>query len=216
MPGRPILSDSPVVRFRDFASNPFPLGHAVQRTESLVEVFEVAEASTDYESTPVFADIVLNQMPVLLGRIHFQPVASYVRIDRSRHHTMKPVVFDVDRCATQFQNLREGLAEQLEIAGATVDHSFVMVDRYYGDLWDGGVRASSRRLGVIGRCRRETVRHYRQLVNLIRADYLLQRRRLRTADLKGQRPEWLLMHELLGNSQLESIVRDDVIERKAA
>lgn len=216
MPGRPILNDSPVVRFRDFASNPFPLGHAVQRTDGLIEVFDVASASTDFETTPVFADIIFNQMPVLLGRIHFAPVAAYVRIDRGRNQTTPPVVFDSERCTTQFQNFREGLAEQLEFAGATIDHSFVMIDRYYGDLWDGGVRASSRRLGVLGRCRRETARHYRQLVNLVRADHLLQRRRLRAADLKGQRPEWLLMHELLANAGPEPVAADTSPQRKAA
>lgn len=216
MPGRPILSDSPVVRFRDFAANPFPLGHSVQRTEVLLHALEIAAAATDYEFTSAFADIVLNQMPVLQGRIHFAPVAEYVRIDRGRNNPPLPIVFDGDRCATQFQSFREGLAEQLEIAGATIDHSFVMVDRYYGDLWDGGVRASSRRLGVIGRCRRESVRHYRQLVNLIRADHLLQRRRLRTSDLSGQRPEWLLMHELLANTHPESVVAEPVSQRRAA
>ena len=216
MPGRPILNDSPVVRFRDFASNPFPLGHAVQRTDGLIEAFDVAATSTDYEATPVFAEIVLNQMPVMLGRIHFEPLAAHVRVDRGRNPTVMPIVFDAERCATQFQAFREGLAEQLEIAGATIDHSFVMVDRYYGDLWDGGARAASRRLGVFGRCRRETVRHYRQLVNLIRADHLLQRRRLRTADLKGQRPEWLLMHDLLAHSGPEPILIDAAAQRKAA
>jgi len=215
MPGRPILNDSPVVRFRDFASNPFPLGHAVQRTDGLINVLEVASASTDFEMTPVFAEIVLNQMPVLLGRIHFEPVAAYVCIDRGRH-LPAPIVFDGDRWTTHFQNFRDGLAEQLEIAGATMDHSYVMIDRYYGDLWDGGQRASSRRPGVLGRCRRETVRHYRQLVNLIRADHLLQRRRLRTADLKGQRPEWLLMHDLLAHSSTDPFATDAANTRRAA
>jgi hypothetical protein len=54
------------------------------------------------------------------------------------------------------------------------------------------------------------------LVNLIRADHLLQRRRLRTADLKGQRPEWLLMHDLLAHSGPEPILIDAAAQRKAA
>jgi hypothetical protein len=191
-------------------------GHSVQRTEVLLRAFEVAAASTDYEFTSAFADIVLNQMPVLLGRIHFAPLAEYVRTDRGRYHPSIPIVFDGDRCTTHFQLFREGLAEQLEIAGATIDHAFVMVDRYYGDLWDGGIRASSRRLGVIGRCRREIVRHYRQLVNLIRSDHLLQRRRLRTSDLSGQRPEWLFMHELLANTLPEPVVRESPASQRRA
>ena len=205
LPGRPILSDSPVVRFRDFAGNPFPLNHAVQRTEGLAQAFRIAASATDYESTPAFAEIVLNQMPVLLGHIHFEPIAAHVRVDRGRHPQSGPIVFDADRCTTQFQTFRACMAEQLEIAGATSDHAYVMIDRYYGDLWDGGLRAAARPLGVRGKFKRELIRHYRQLVNLVRADHLLQRRRLRSTDLAGQREEWLIAHELLASGRIEPV-----------
>lgn len=216
LPGRPILSDSPVVRFRDFAGNSFPLLHAVQRTDSLTQTFEIAAEATSYEAAPTLTDVVLNQMPVLLGRIHFVPVAAHVHVARNSMVPHLATLADPNRCATYYQRFRECLAEQLEIAGATVDHAFIMVDRYYGHLWDGGVRAAMRRLSIPAKGKREVIRHYRQLANLIRSDHLLQRRRLRSSDLVGQKPEWRLVQQLIAELRSEPTVVGPTEHRRAA
>lgn len=218
-PGRPVVNDSPVVRFRSTATTPFPVTHAVQRSDGLRRAFQVACQAVDARHDSAFAEIVLNQMPVLQGRIHFHPTASFMRVDHGRGESASPEVQPVERCATQFQQFRDCMAEQLEIAGATMDHACVMIDRYYGELWDGGVRAASRTPGIAAKCRRELVRHYRQLVNLVRADHLLQRRRLRATDLSGQREQWLLANEMLARTaepDRESRAGDSETRRRAA
>jgi glycosyltransferase domain-containing protein len=215
LPGRPVLSDSPVVRFRDVAGNSFQVANSVQRTDVMQRGFEIAAAATSFEQASALSDILLNQMPVLQGRIHFVPAAAHVRLQRlkNQHLGLQPVC--VERSATHYQNFRDALVEQLEIAGATIEHAVIMVDRYYSDLCTG-VAWHPRRPGISAKVRRETIRHYRQLVNLVRSDYLLQRRRLRRSDLARQEQEWRLIQDLMNQTATIPLDAEQSEFRRAA
>ena len=221
LPARSIVNDSPVVRFRALARNWFSTLAGVHRTKLLYETYRNTATCTDFQSGRRLSEILLSQMAVLQSRVHVIPRICCLQKDRelavmsddaestqARRRgavwNLRPAIVSPgatsssDEYAELFRLFRENLVGQLEAAGATRDHAELMLEQLYGHLVSEAAPIVARkRPGMFGKLQRESVRHFGQLVNLVRSDRILQRRLLRHADLLGLDNEWMEARQLL-------------------
>jgi len=195
LPGRSVENDSPVVRARRITTRGISLLHGIQRTEHLRRAYELA-ARCRLDSPPQqLVTLLLSQMAALQGRIRFFPVAGCIRAEETPEQTL-PVALSPGGNWVDADILRASLIDELEAAGATVDHARELVERWYCRFLDGRGRAQ-RPMTLNRKAKREIIRHAYRLFNLLRSDRILQRRRIRRSDLIGQEPAWKIAQRLI-------------------
>jgi glycosyltransferase domain-containing protein len=197
LPGRSILDDSPVVRFRRLASNWFSTFSGVYRTCDLRELISTVDSHTDYLRARIFPELLFSHLTVLRGRVEFFPSVQNLCQDHELNMNRHPGVTDNSARAELYDRFQSCLAGHLEAAGATLDHANQMVDGWYDYLRLDGDSSVKPSVTVSQKVRRETVRHYRRLVSLVSNDSILQRRGLHMADLRGCEDTWKLAHRLI-------------------
>lgn len=245
LPARSITNDSPVVRFRALARDWFSTLAGVHRTKQLHETYRNTAECTDFAGGRKFSEIMLSQMAVLQSRVHMIPRICCLQEDRGPDLSPQFSSTPLDRPAPQrltrmasgwrlrrqtmtstsesglsphsgrYQQFHDNLVSQLEAAGATLDHSELMLHQLYGHLKDKSAPIVSRKPpGVLAKVQRETVRHYGRLVNLVRSDRILQRRPLRHSDLQGLTSEWKEARHLIA-AYPDGLISDDRIPAAA-
>lgn len=197
LPGRSVTSDSPVVRFRAVAKAQFTTLNSVQRTESLKRGFSEAARFTNFDSAKALSETVISQSSVLHGRIQFLPITGCLKIVRERECRKTPYITDVDNHDQHFNRFRECLVEGLQDSGATRDHAEIMIDDLYRHFRIRDVTPASPASRVATKVQREVLRHCRRVIDIVRSENILQRRRLRTTDLAGQGEAWRIAKQFV-------------------
>lgn len=200
LPARSIVNDSPVVRFRALARDWYSTVPGVHRTPLLYETYRNAADCTDFSNGRKFSEVVLSQMAALQSRVHLIPRICCLQEDREPALSPRLIANGDTQHETLFERFHQNLVEQLESAGATLEHAELMVRQWYGHLQNPSDAIVPRKPpGMLGKIQRETIRHYGQLANLIRSDRILQRRTLRSSDLLGLKAEWKQARHLVAH-----------------
>jgi|GEM_PF-1770995 glycosyltransferase domain-containing protein len=198
LPARSIKNDSPVVRFRTLARDWFSTVPGVHRTKLAYETYRNASECSDFLNGRQFSEVILSQMAALQSRIHLIPRIACLQEDREPALAPRLATAEDSQHREHFQRFHQNLVDQLEAAGATLDHAELMIEQLYGHLRAVSASIVARKPpGMLGKIQRETIRHYGHLVNLIRSDRILQRRTLRSSDLIGLKTEWKQARHLI-------------------
>jgi glycosyltransferase domain-containing protein len=177
-------NDSPFRRFRRLAGNWYSTFYSVYQTPLLTRAWQVTDENSDDRRARIFPEILLSQLSVTQGKVKYLPGIYNVREEHTLNESaVTPEVADEEHCVELYDQFREVMASELAAAsGATLSHAEAVVDSRYGYLRDGGDAFALKKRTVKYRVRRELRRHARRLMDALRGDRILQRRRLSMAD----------------------------------
>lgn len=199
LPCYSIDNDSPFRRFRRLAGNWYSTFYSVYQTPLLTRAWQVTDENSDDRRARIFPEILLSQLSVTQGKVKFLPGIYNLREEHTLNESaVTPDVADEDNCPELYNQFRTVMAAELaESSGATLDHAGAVVDSCYGYLRDGGRKRSLKKRTVRFRIRRELTRNLRRLMDTLRSDQILQRRRLHMSDPLCRGEAFQIAHELI-------------------
>lgn len=194
-------NDSPFRRFRRLAGNWYSTFYSVYRTPLLTRAWQVTDENSDFGRARIFPEILLSQLSVTQGKVKYLPGIYNLREEHTLNESaVTPEVADEEHCVELYNQFRDVMAAELaESSGATLDHAATVVDSCYGYLRDGGHKLSQKKRTVRFRVRRELTRNARRLMDALRSDRILQRRRISMSDSACSSDACQLAFELMLN-----------------
>ena len=184
LPCYSLKNDSAVRRFRRLAGNWYSTFYSVYRTPLLTRAWQVTDENSDDRRARIFPEILLSQLSVTQGKVKYLPGIYNLREEHTLNESaVTPEIADEEHCVELYNQFREVMASELaDSSGATLDHARAIVDSCYGYLRDGGAKRSRKKRTAKFKIRREIVRHFRRLMDALRGDRVLQRRRISMSD----------------------------------
>jgi glycosyltransferase domain-containing protein len=184
LPCYSLEADSSVRRFRRLAGNWYSTFYSVYQTPLLTRAWQVTDENSDDRRARIFPEILLSQLSVTQGKVKYLPSIYNLREEHSLNESaVTPDIADEENCVELYNQFREVMASELaESSGATLDHARAIVDSCYGYLRDAGRKLSQKKRTARFRIRREIARQYRRLMDKLRSDRILQRRRISVSD----------------------------------
>jgi hypothetical protein len=139
-------------------------------------------------------------MSVILGKVKFFPLLYNLREEHlSNESTIIPNVQDQQCLSELYAEFSDCLAAELaESSGTTLDNAKVEVEKFYGYLKHGADAMAIRKKSLKFRLRREAMRLYHQLHDLLYRDEMLQtRRRLSPTSSICRNEAWQTAYRLM-------------------
>ena len=188
--GYSIENEQPFERCRQLATHWFTNFYAVYRTETLLDNFRAAAASTDSSLYYLVPEMLLSQLSALRGRIKVLPTMYSLM---ERHGTNAGAGMRVgirEQAESQFQRFKECLAGQFVRAGIEGVEAERYIDDQFGFFREPD-QAARRRPRSISEVAGHFLDSFREkLVGIWEPNFNRHRRFVRAGDLVGCEPVW--------------------------
>lgn len=195
--GYSIEHDRPFDRCRQMAAQWSFNFYAVNRTESLLNNFQIAMENTNSQSLPHLPEILLSQLSVLRGRVKVLPMMYTI----CQKHGANTSLVATQRLQPQaellYQQLKRCLADQFHQAGIDRADCEQFVDDRFGGFRYPDFNRSRRRGSAIEQVRRAISGLAERAVDFFWTDRVRHCRSIRASDFAGCEPTWRVAVQLM-------------------